>query len=102
MTKRDSQTAEERKLFLLCDEVFGKDKRGRDERIELAQYLLRRDVTSFSQLEPHQVCRLLDAVEGYQLITELRRQRGLDGAAAEDEQHEGDDRQDDEDCPQHG
>lgn len=62
-------------MFLLCDEIFGKDDRARDERLQLAEYLLRRDITSFSQLEPHQVCRLLDALEGYQLISELLAQR---------------------------
>lgn len=62
-------------MFLLCDEIFGKDVRAREERLQLAEYLLRRDITSFSQLEPHQVCRMLDALEGYQLISELKAQR---------------------------
>jgi hypothetical protein len=42
-----------------------------DERIELAQYLLRRDVTSWEHLTDDQVVRLLDAVEGYELISQL-------------------------------
>jgi hypothetical protein len=43
----------------------------RDERIELAQYLLRRDITSWKQLTDAQVGRLLDALEGAQLILQL-------------------------------
>lgn len=62
-------------MFLLCDEIFGKDERARQERIELAQYLLRRDITTFNDLDPAQVCRMLDALEGYQLVTELLAQR---------------------------
>lgn len=65
------QSPQRRKLFLICDEVGLTD----DERKELACYLLRRDITSFSQLDEDQVLRMLDAVEGYQLITELMRLR---------------------------
>jgi hypothetical protein len=56
-----------RKLFVRCEEVG----LNRDERIELACYLLRRDITSFKQLDDHQVCRMLDALEGYELIDQL-------------------------------
>ena len=73
--KSDGQSAEFRKLMLLCDEIFGKDDRAREERLQLAEYLLRRDIASFSQLEPHQVCRLLDALEGYELVTALKAMR---------------------------
>lgn len=93
VAKRDSQSAEERKLFLLCDEIG----LTRDERIELAQYLLRRDITSFSELEPHQVCRLLDACEGHQLIEALKALRSPTHQP-DDGAH---DEQDDEDRPQH-
>lgn len=71
MGKRESQSDHERKLFLLCDAIFGKDERAREERLELATYLLRRDITSFSELDHAQTCRLLDACEGYELITAL-------------------------------
>lgn len=43
----------------------------REERIELTQYLLRRDITSWEQLTDDQVVRLLDALEGYQLVRDL-------------------------------
>lgn len=46
-----------------------------DERIELTQYLLRRDITSWEHLTDDQVVRLLDAVEGYQLINDLMTMR---------------------------
>jgi hypothetical protein len=47
----------------------------RDERIEFAQYLLRRDITSWKQLTDEQVTRLLDAFEGHYLLNELLAQR---------------------------
>lgn len=45
----------------------------RDERIELANYLLRphEDITSWAQLDAVQAHRLLDAMEGYVLVTNL-------------------------------
>lgn len=43
----------------------------REERIELAQYILRRDITSWKQLDETQVVRLLDALEGFELIVHL-------------------------------
>ena len=59
--------ARKRKLFLYADE-YGLS---RDERLELSCFLLRRDITSWSQLNDHQVCRLLDAFEGCGLILSL-------------------------------
>lgn len=47
----------------------------KEERMELATYLLRRDVVTFKGLEDDQVDRLLDALEGYQLVTTLVGQR---------------------------
>lgn len=60
----------------------------RDERIELVQYLLRRDVTSWKHLTEDQVRRVLDALEGYELISALLEMRsgaedGDDGVVAE-------------------
>ena len=34
--------------------------------------MLRRDITSWKHLEPAQIERMLDAMEGYQLITQLK------------------------------
>lgn len=60
-----------RKLFSSCDQA-GLTKA---ERIELACYLLRRDVESFADLDDHQICRLLDALEGHHLVETLLAQR---------------------------
>jgi len=62
-----SQSDQRRKLHSLCDQLTFT----RDERIELAQYLLRRDITSYSQLSEEQVCRLLDALDGFHLVVQL-------------------------------
>lgn len=56
-----------KKIFQRCDEI-GLD---RDDRMELAQYLLRRDIVSFKDLSEAQMDRLLDALEGYELILHL-------------------------------
>ena len=69
--ERGTQSAKARKLRLRADEI-GLD---RDERIAIAEMLLRRDFTSWSQLDEGQVDRMLDALEGFQLIVELARQR---------------------------
>lgn len=47
----------------------------REERIELAEYLLRRDITTWSTLDDDQVSRLLDAFDGFHLIVEMLAQR---------------------------
>ena len=59
--------ARRRKIFWHADQIG----LTRDERIELAQYLLRRDVVSWKNLEDDQVDRLLDALEGWALIRTL-------------------------------
>ncbi len=51
----------------------------REERLEVASYQLRRDITSWSQLDHNQVLRLLDSLEGYQLVSEILRQRSGPG-----------------------
>ena len=69
-TETGTPAARRRKIFLLADDA-GLD---RDARISLACYLLRRDIVSWKHLDDSQVNRLLDALEGFQLIAELRRQ----------------------------
>ena len=64
---RAPQTARERKLYAVAREIG----LTRGERIEVAQYLLRRDITSWKQLDEEQVARMLDGLEGYQLISTL-------------------------------
>lgn len=70
--KARTQSDEFRKLMLLARSEIGLTD---DERHELGEYLLRRDLRSWSELEPHQVNRLLDACEGYLLIDALKRLR---------------------------
>lgn len=60
-----------RKLFSVCQAL----ELTKDERIELACYLLRRDIQSYADLSDEQVLRLLDAFEGHHLINELLAQR---------------------------
>ncbi len=51
-------------MFLLAD-MIGLT---RDERIELTQVMLRRDITSWKQLDDVQVLRMLDVLEGYEKV----------------------------------
>lgn len=67
-----SQSAKVRKAFLVARNEIGLTP---EERIALSTYLLRRDMTTWKGLDDEQASRLLDALEGYQLITELKRQR---------------------------
>jgi hypothetical protein len=43
----------------------------RDDRLELASYILRRDITTWRTLDDGQVWRLLDALEGHCLVEQL-------------------------------
>lgn len=61
------QSPQMKKLFLLAREVG----LNRDERIELSCYILRRDVRSWKDLDEVQVRRMLDALEGAQLVRSL-------------------------------
>lgn len=64
------QSPQRKKLYLLADELH----LDRIQRLEIACYLLRRDVTSFDSLDESQVLRMLDALEGAQLVIEQYRQ----------------------------
>lgn len=48
----------------------------REERIDLAEQVLRRDFTSWKQLDDDQVNRMLDVLEGHILINYLIKLRG--------------------------
>lgn len=63
--------ARRKKLFIYASN-FGLT---RDERIELSEMLLRRDITSWNDLSESQVLRLLDAFEGAALLHYLTQQR---------------------------
>lgn len=65
--QRGTPEARRKKLFVLRDELGLTD----EERIEFTQYLLRRDITSWTQLDDAQVDRLLDALEGAKLVLAL-------------------------------
>jgi len=47
----------------------------REERLGLAEMILRRDISSWSELSAAQVDRMLDALEGAVLVTHLIGQR---------------------------
>jgi hypothetical protein len=64
----------------------------RDERIELAQYLLRRDITSWKQLTDEQVNRMLDCLEGFELITHLLTLQTVSASDLEPDHTHADDR----------
>jgi hypothetical protein len=66
-----SQSARVRKLHLLAHEI-GLDH---DECIELTQYILRRPVVSWKNLPDDHADRLLDALQGFQLVSQLIRMR---------------------------
>lgn len=65
------QTPQRRKLYLLCSELG----LNRVERLEVAEYLLKRDISSFDSLDDEQVLRMLDAFNGALLVLEQYRQR---------------------------
>jgi len=60
-----------RKLFTYADS-FGLT---RDERLELSEMLLRRDIASWKDLTDIQVLRMLDAFEGAALLLHLTQER---------------------------
>lgn len=43
----------------------------RSERLEIAEMILRRDVTSFTQLDEAELQRVLDALEGFGLVAHV-------------------------------
>jgi hypothetical protein len=59
----DTPAARRRKLM----KVSREQGMTRDERLELASYILRRDITTWKTLSDDQVWRLLDALEGHEL-----------------------------------
>lgn len=70
-TDAGSFEARRLKLFALADHLDLK----RDDRIELAKAILHRDILSWRHLDPSQVDRMLDALEGAILVQEIYRQR---------------------------
>lgn len=68
----DPRIVKLRKAMLYVD-TYGMS---RDERISLAEIILRRDVTSWTELDEAQITRLLDAFEGHALIQHLLDSRG--------------------------
>lgn len=62
-----SPKARRKKAFALADELG----LSRSDRIELAQTLLWRDLDTWQHLTDEQVSRLLDALEGFILVSHL-------------------------------
>lgn len=60
----DINEARRRKLYMEAKRIG----LSRDDRIELAQVILRRDITSWKDLDDDQAIRMLDAIEGFALI----------------------------------
>lgn len=73
MTTTDGATTKRRKAMHYAS-VYGLD---RQDRLELAEMILRRDVTSWKDLTEPELIRILDALEGFGLVTHLRTSRGL-------------------------
>lgn len=67
----DSLAIKRRKAMHYCD-LYGLT---RQDRLELAEMLLRKDVETWSTLDETELFRLLDALEGYGLITHLMQDR---------------------------
>lgn len=57
--------------------VAGRAGVSHDEIRDLAEQLLKRDVRSLTQLNDREGGRLVDAFEGWHLVDELRRQKGI-------------------------
>lgn len=55
----------------------------REARIDLAEYVLRRDVDTWKTLTDEEVCRLLDTLEGFLLVGFLLSEQGAYRAVAE-------------------
>ena len=69
-TDPEALVARRRKLFVVADQLH----LSREERIDLASMILRRHVSTWKELSDGQVVRLLDAMEGYALISFWRTQ----------------------------
>lgn len=67
----DTPEKRRRKAYLLAREIG----LSREDRLHLAEYLLRRDITTWRGLSDEQVTTLLSGMECHQLIMELYRQR---------------------------
>ena len=65
--------ARRRKVYMLAKQL----RLTREDRLQLAEVLLWRDVPSWSALTDAEIGRLLDAFEGYALIAMLIDQRNL-------------------------
>jgi hypothetical protein len=59
------QTARRRKLYVYADQIGLTPA----ERVDVAELILRRDFASWNDLDDGQVDRMLDALEGFLLVT---------------------------------
>lgn len=63
----DTRSERFRKAMAAADDCF----LTREDRIDLAEYLLRRDIRSWKELTEAQLLRILDAFEGHRLINQM-------------------------------
>ncbi len=68
MSNPDVVTAKRRKAMLYASN-YGLN---REDRLSLSEMILRRDVDSWKSLTEPELIRVLDALEGFGLITHLR------------------------------
>ena len=68
MNAPDSVTVKRRKAMAYA-KTYGLS---RQDRLDLAEIILRRDVTSWKDLDDDQLTRVLDSLEGFALISHLR------------------------------
>lgn len=67
MSTEDDALKRRRLAYKLAKEI----SLTREERMDLAEYVLRRDVKSWKDLDDAQICRLLDCMQGYEYIDVL-------------------------------
>ena len=60
-------------LMTLCTSL----ELAREDRLEIAEMLLARPVTTFRHLSAYEAQRLIDALNGFHLVWTVRQQRGL-------------------------
>ncbi len=65
------------KLLRTLHAVAGRAGVSHDEIRDLAEQLLKRDVPTLRMVTDREARRLVDAFEGWHLVDELRRQRGV-------------------------
>lgn len=66
-----------RRNMVACFAICGKFSLDRQERLGIAQVLLDRNLDSFNELSPAELCRVRDALEGAVLVAHIQIERRL-------------------------